>query len=225
MNTCPKCRAPRTNGLECPQCGVIYAKAETAAQLRAEADARAAALAAEAERKRAEQEAAEEKAAQQTRAAKLTHCNTCGAVVARSASQCPHCGAKRAKQVGKAGLVIAGFFTLAMVVGIAQHQPHESADDQVARVMREQPGEGAKATAAVACKKYLKATLRDPDSLVIDSMGQTADAPAADGSIKVLTLMEIRARNGFGGMNREIYICEAITTGLSYTIKNFRKSP
>lgn len=27
-NKCPKCGAPRVNGPECPQCGVIYARAE-----------------------------------------------------------------------------------------------------------------------------------------------------------------------------------------------------
>lgn len=219
VHACPKCHAPRISGHECPHCGVIYAKAEAAALQRAEAEARAAAQAADAERKQAEQEAARKNAALQATNAKLTTCETCGASIARSAGTCPHCGAKQAKRVGKAGLAIAGFFTVAMLVGVANHQPHEGAEDQVAR-----PDEVAKATAAVACKKHLKASMRDPDSLVIDGMDQMADPAAADGSIKVLTLLQIRARNGFGGMNRESYICEAVTTGRSYVIKKMNKT-
>lgn len=227
MNTsvCPKCAAPRTNGHECPHCGVIYAKAEAAAILRAEAKSKEEAQASEVARKKTEQEAANKNAAIQAQNAKLRPCGTCGATIARSASQCPHCGAKQKKAVGKAGLAIAGIFTLVMIVGIAKQPPHESADDQVARVMREQPEVAAKATAELACKKRLKAYLRDPDSLVIDNMAQQVEKQAANGSINVFTLFEVRARNGFGGMNRESYICDADITGLAYTINRFAKYP
>ena len=34
-STCPMCDAPRSNGLECPSCGVIYARAERRVRERA----------------------------------------------------------------------------------------------------------------------------------------------------------------------------------------------
>ena len=222
--TCPKCRAPRSAGPECPHCGVVYAKAEAAAIERAAAAAREADERALAEKRQAEREATEKNKALRQRNAKMNPCASCGATIARSASSCPHCGAKQKKAVGKAGLALAGVFIVAMIVSIARQTPQESASEQAERLMREHSEIAAKATANIACMKYLKAQLRDPESLVVDALEQASETPAKDGSVTVYTTIAIRARNGFGGMNRESYICEASINGLAFEIKHFSKT-
>jgi hypothetical protein len=208
--TCPKCHAMRDTGPECPQCGVIYAKAEAAAQAAAQK------IATEAERL-AIAEAEEKSMATRKIEANLQFCRTCSKTFAKSIAKCPHCGAKKpTTHVGKTGLTFAGLFTIVMIYGMAQHTPPaagERTDEQT-----------SKATANIACTDYLKAHLRDPDSLVIDAAEQSAGTPGGDGYITVFTTLSVRARNGFGGMNRERYYCEAEVHGLKYRITQFAKT-
>ena len=86
MKRCVKCGAPRPEGaVECPQCGIIYARVE---QKRAQQQ--------EAER-RAREEQAQKLAQQQaeveaTRAAIIANCPVCGKQISVLARTCPHCG-------------------------------------------------------------------------------------------------------------------------------------
>lgn len=83
----------------------------------------------------------------------------------------------------------------------------------------------AKNTASRGCASYLETHLRDPDSLSIDSVTQSVESAGKAGSYTVYTYMDIRARNGFGGMNRERYMCQADVTGPNYNIKRMDKTP
>ena len=92
--TCPKCNAPRKPGdLECPSCGVIYAKAEqaTAAERRRLADeARA-----QAEKAREDVETQKEQPPSppvEPANPNLIPCPSCNRDVSRMADACPHCG-------------------------------------------------------------------------------------------------------------------------------------
>lgn len=220
MSQCPKCGLERNPGPECLACGVIYAKVEAAVTARAANAANAASKAA-ADAERAAQ--AESRAAK-ARTSQMNPCATCGADIARSAKACPHCGAKQKVAVGKTGMVLAGLFLTLMIVGAANQKPVETSDEIAARAIRDHPEIAAKATANIACTQYLKKQMRDPESLVIDAMTQSVEPAEKAGSFIVYTQVDIRARNGFGGMNREGYLCEAIVTGLNYGIKRMDKT-
>lgn len=94
---CPKCKAPRPAGaVECPRCGVIYARFEAAAakkraddaeKLRAAQAARQAAV--EAARQKPEPAAPETKPADTS---KIVDCPACGKPVSIMADNCPSCG-------------------------------------------------------------------------------------------------------------------------------------
>lgn len=220
ISVCPKCHAPRQNGNECPACGVIYAKAE-------QADRERQALAAAAAEKAARQQAAEEADRAKVVArqlAKLNACKTCGAAIAKTASACTHCGAKQTQRIGKTGLALIGFFTVAMIVGVSNStDSFRDAEADAARVAREHPEIAFKTDAHNTCLQRLKSALRDPDSLSIDDTIQGYVAATAQSPGIVYTTFDIRARNGFGGMNRESHMCEAFIVDGRAIVNQFIK--
>lgn len=95
--TCPKCKAPRPAGaVECPQCGVIYARFEAAAAKKRAADAeklRAAQAARQAAEEAARQTPEPEKPAPAPPKRRgLVFCPACKKQVSGNAEACPHCG-------------------------------------------------------------------------------------------------------------------------------------
>jgi hypothetical protein len=135
----------------------------------------------------------------------LITCPDCRAEVSRSAKACPQCGAsakaiikgqpKTSKRIGKAGKIGIGVATAAFVaLGAASIIPR-SARAPSAADAKEDMQYKQRSEAAVADGVSLKQSLRDPDSLVFEKI-----LASDDGNVVCVTY---RARNGFGGMNRD----------------------
>jgi hypothetical protein len=134
----------------------------------------------------------------------LITCPECGAEVSTAAKACPRCGAsaraiakgqlKSRKQIGLLGKVLIGGAVASAVVVAATsikspQQAQASADpkaDALGRQRRE---------ATVTDAASLKQALRDPDSVVFEKV-----LASDDGGV---VCIRYRARNGFGGMDRE----------------------
>jgi hypothetical protein len=135
----------------------------------------------------------------------LITCPDCGTGVSRSAKACPQCGAsakaitkghaKPTKQIGARGKIGIGIATTAFIaLAAASILPH-TAQAPIAVDTKEDALFKQRSEAAVTDVVSLKQSLRDPDSLVFEKILATDD-----GSTVCITY---RARNGFGGMNRE----------------------
>lgn len=122
----------------------------------------------------------------------LVKCHECAKEVSSEAKACPHCGAKVKKPVGLTGKLIVGFFAVSIIGGmIAQETAPKKSAEQIA-------AENEQASRAMFVRmaiKSLKKAARDPESVIVDVARSNKD-----GSVICL---EYRARNGFGGMNRE----------------------
>lgn len=89
MADCPKCGAARPSGaVECPRCGVIYARFDAAQVKKRAGDELAAKLTAE----EAAKSAAPQEQPQPTGPNRLAACAACGKDVSVMADSCPHCG-------------------------------------------------------------------------------------------------------------------------------------
>lgn len=209
MSFCPKCKAPRADGNECPHCGVIYAKAEAALAIAAAAE--------KAAEEKANKLAAEQaKAKQMEIAERMKPCATCQEPIAKDAKTCPHCGAKNKKPTARIWIALAFAFIVLMFIGNAEQQEREreaakkSAEAKQAadKFLKENPDVLHKTAAANLCLKAIKAQLRDPESMKVkEFIGH--DYREAYGSIPItiLTGYYISAKNGFGGYVTEQYIC------------------
>lgn len=191
ISVCPKCQAPRQNGNECPACGVIYAKAE-------QADRERQALAAAAAEKAARQQAAieEDRAKAVARQlAKLNACKTCGAAIAKTASACPHCGAKQPRSVGKLGLTLAAAFTVVYVINIYNHNEQKTASGQ--NVAKQSDSESNSASRdglwIIQNQDLIKQKLRDPES------AQFKDTIVSRRSGSPIVCGLVNGKNAFGG--------------------------
>ena len=125
----------------------------------------------------------------------MISCAECGASVSTNAKTCPGCGVRARHFAAKpkappskrtwlivvlAGLGLAAILTMSGVVA-----PPPPAD----------PAADSRARTAYAAALDLKRNLRDPSSLTID---QAMVDDAAE-----TVCLSYRARNGFGGLNRE----------------------
>lgn len=85
MARCPKCGATRPQGAsECPECGIIYARAEQLAAKKAAEE--------QLKTVTAEQEGRAQKVQPSATSTKLTNCPACNRQVSVKATSCPHCG-------------------------------------------------------------------------------------------------------------------------------------
>ena len=125
---CPKCKAPRSAGaVECPRCGVIYARFEAAAAKKRADDAENL-RAAQAARQAAEEDARQEPepAAPETKPAdtsKIVDCPACGKPVSIMADACPSCGhpvdkSLRLSPLEKKLNAIVGYAAIALLFAI-----------------------------------------------------------------------------------------------------------
>jgi hypothetical protein len=181
---------------------VIYAKAEAAKNAKAEAQAAADARKRELEEKRIAK-------ANDARSALINPCQTCGTAIAKTAKTCPHCGAKQRHPVGKmAYLVAAGGLTLFILAMASSAKHEEQSKAAAARLLKERPDILHRSAAKDICQKMLTSSLRDPNSLVIESMEQHYEAPTAVHLPSVITVFGIRAKNGFGGYTSSGHTCQ-----------------
>lgn len=129
----------------------------------------------------------------------LITCHECKNQVSTEAKTCPGCGAKVKKPTGLLTKIFLAFFGLVIVMtlvngpGSGAAKPVKTPEEK-AKSERENLRFGMAKTVA----SQLKAAARDPDSLVIESMRVNDDSS--------VICTEYRARNGFGGMNRELFV-------------------
>lgn len=146
----------------------------------------------------------------------LIQCSECGASVSDKAVSCPHCGAppkatkfappqkplikkRNPLVIGCAVLFGIGAFGL-IVGGLANKNGggNEAAADANATAPEksaEDKAQNKRAEMAGIALASLQAAVRDPDSFKLERAFTTMDAKYA--------CIRYRARNGFGGMNRE----------------------
>lgn len=128
----------------------------------------------------------------------LTTCGECNQPVSRNAKTCPGCGAGRKHFLRQPGerrrfsgcAIVAIGFAILIGIGAVMSQiipPTPAAPPDEATSARQM--------AAYRAARTLRSAARDPDSLVFESV--LADE---EGQLICITY---RARNGFGGMNRE----------------------
>lgn len=136
----------------------------------------------------------------------LGKCRECGKEVSTEAKACPHCGAtKPVKQTSTFTWIVAGFFAICFGIAIfgrgsasgTSPRPQVTAaktPEQLAADAKKEATFRKTAMAAAA----VKSAMRDPDSLTWETIRANDDAS--------VICMEYRARNGFGGMNREFAV-------------------
>jgi hypothetical protein len=128
----------------------------------------------------------------------LTKCRECGKDVSTEAKSCPSCGAKPPKPTSVFTLIAGGifiFFVGGMVVSSNEREKKPA-------LTPEQAATKAKEEAAfqitVLAVKAVKKALRDPESITWESICANDDAS--------IICIEYRARNGCGGLNKEVAI-------------------
>ncbi len=122
----------------------------------------------------------------------LMTCTECKKEVSDSAKTCPHCGAKVKKlrsPVMSSLIWVLLFVTLFAVVASVNTKPEAApaSPEEIAKTKRY--------VAAVSASKSIRAAMRDPESLKYETLRVNDDAS--------VVCAEYRARNGFGGLNRE----------------------
>jgi hypothetical protein len=146
----------------------------------------------------------------------LIKCQECGREVSDSAASCPGCGSpiKRADATGRGASgnstsagCLAGCATLIVIIAIlvslsqcsqfggSSEAPNPAASSTPSKAEAADTFRTKMGAIAVAS---LKNALRDPDSLVVESV-----LVSDDGKYSCLTY---RAKNGFGGMNRDTVV-------------------
>jgi hypothetical protein len=134
----------------------------------------------------------------------MTACTECKTQISTKALACPRCGARRRKPTSLFTWVFGGLFTIAVASGVisAANSPSARAGSSDAKPAAASVAADAadmkRYQAATSVAAYLKSRAREPDSLQFESMGVSDDATVVCSSY--------RARNGFGGMNREAMI-------------------
>jgi hypothetical protein len=132
----------------------------------------------------------------------LIKCDECAREVSDTAPHCPGCGAKVRKPTSRLTLIIGGFILVA--IGSSVFSSNSNSAKPAPQKTPQQLAAEAKKEAAFQrtadITRQLKAALRDPESVQWESIRANDDAS--------LVCLQYRARNGFGGMNREVAIVQ-----------------
>lgn len=131
----------------------------------------------------------------------LTPCQECATPVSTEAKTCPSCGAKVKRPMRTTtklliGAVIALLVSIQMGVDKKQAKLAARTPEQIAADTAKEKALTRRENAANGVARALKDSMRDPDSLKIDSMRVSDDSKTV--------CVEYRAKNGFGGYNREL---------------------
>lgn len=149
----------------------------------------------------------------------IVKCKECGSDVSSKALTCPKCGVTlRKKWSGCAtvtGAVLIGMMLLAVIGLFSQDYPTSTSGTTSTAASKPAAEDGSteKSTRAQTLMLLVKRSLRNPDSLKVESVLVT-DALAVCATY--------RAQNGFGGMNREQAVMNSAQTKvLSNSEKGF----
>jgi hypothetical protein len=134
----------------------------------------------------------------------LVKCKECGKEVSKSAKKCPHCGYKlKMSFLAKFGLFIFGFVIFGAFVSGLKWNPEKSRIDPVLTEKKasEKKIEDEALQRKILAERFtdaIRKKMRDPNSFEVELIKVNKDA--------TVFCLAYRARNGFGGMNREIAI-------------------
>lgn len=122
----------------------------------------------------------------------IANCRECGKEVSDQAKTCPHCGVSAPVQkVAWLWVIVFGILVALMVKSCVSNDPTPKNEP-------EDPHADKRYSLAIGLESTLKKGLRDPESLKIEQLY----TDETGGRICAL----YRARNGFGGMNKEVLI-------------------
>jgi hypothetical protein len=140
----------------------------------------------------------------------LIPCKECGHQMSDAAPACPKCGAPKPKEMSMLGRLVLALFIVFVGTAVynsvstpdpapaaaAPVDPERAAALERARQDAERSRQIERQRVAMVrgASAAIKASMRDPDSLVIELAGVAPDD---------VVCITYRARNGFGGMNRE----------------------
>lgn len=146
----------------------------------------------------------------------LLKCHECTTEVSTEAKACPKCGAKVKKPAGLTAWLIVGLIGTGIVAASITEQEKTAAlaaaeaaktPEQRAADVAKKEAEDKQFYAAAGLAKTIKDAARDPDSLVMEALYVNDDTSVA--------CAQYRARNGFGGMNRELLVVTKTKTSQS----------
>lgn len=133
----------------------------------------------------------------------LKKCHECDGTVSTEAERCPHCGAKPKKGVGPLGIVFAGMLGLAAFQCASPRTPAEPAarpepTAEQAAAKKARAEEDARFSAARNAVRALRKSLKDPDSLQVETIAVSED--------RSTTCILYRAKNSFNATVLEGYV-------------------
>ncbi len=123
----------------------------------------------------------------------LQKCKECGNEVSSKAKACPQCGAAQPKKTSVFTWIIGGFFAVAVVAAVVGGTSSSTMTPEQ-HAASKQKSESMKKT--MLALQAIKKSMRDPDSLKWEDITANDDAS--------VICISYRAKNGFGGMNRDI---------------------
>lgn len=122
----------------------------------------------------------------------LVKCKECGSEVSNSAKTCPKCGAPMPKKTSFFTWVVGAFlvaFFYGMISNSVEDKPQKTPEQ-----LQQEKEDKAKNYKALLGAKSIKQSLRDPSSLEFERVAITENNDIC---------YDYRAKNGFGGMNKE----------------------
>lgn len=127
----------------------------------------------------------------------LIKCNECGNEVSTEAKTCPKCGVKVKKPTSSATKLAVILLGIAFVGAIVSENESASVPE-TPEIKAQKEAESKRYVAAFGTSKTIRSSMRDPESLKFETLLVNDDSS--------VVCAEYRARNGFGGMNRELMI-------------------
>ena len=123
----------------------------------------------------------------------LVSCHECGSKVSTKADRCPQCGAKPKPRTKTSTKIIAGLFGFVILASIIAQNSNTASTTMASSKKEVDPLIEKRFQTTVMVAKSVKASLRNPDSVVWSGILANDDAS--------VVCIEYRAQNGFGGMN------------------------
>lgn len=126
----------------------------------------------------------------------LMTCPECKKEVSTTAQACPYCGAKVTPPMGIVTAFVIVGLVVAVIVMVTVSSCSESSKPK--KTSEQSAAETKRYVVAVSATKAIRESMRDPDSLEYDALRVNDDAS--------VVCAKYRARNGFGGVNRELMV-------------------
>lgn len=149
----------------------------------------------------------------------MVKCSECKAQISSKASACPQCGAKVSSGRG-AGCLL---FVVAIIgIGIYSSNSEKKQEAQLTPEQKQaKERQDRNAGVAYACQRWVRESLRDPDSAEFLLMNRDVPVTAIEGGFTAL--LRVRAANGFGGKTVSDYVCNVGYDGSNYRLRSLNE--